>query len=301
LADLEENFAAAAAKLGKMDVSQPVRTRWGYHIVQLLDRKDAVFLKEDEYSRQRPLLEKRVKRRKGALLSARYVSSVLRELNPQPVPPTFGILWRALNQQDNRPSLIKNHVQFSGRMIGLVKQKLRDKLNEPLIQHRNGFISLGQFLNSLKQIPVSSRPRFRSPRDLSDAMGKWVRDEFLLKEARRKKLETHPRVRQEVLQFAEQQSYLWYLNQEMENISIPPSVREYFESRNSRRETRPAELTGFHTLQEWLWQQAEEKLHSRLLQEVPAEIFINEKMLREESRSINWQGRIRMMAVRKPQ
>jgi hypothetical protein len=61
----------------------------------------------------------------------------------------------------------------------------------------------------------------------------------------------------------------------------------------------PDNLSAFHTLQEWRWQQAEKIIHQHLNRQ-PVPVEVNETLLREEARRIPWNRSIRMFMVRKP-
>lgn len=299
LGGLDEQFAEAVERLGRNQISAPVKTRWGYHIVQLLDRKDQVLLNEDEFRRQYRSLQKQLKQRKSAELAGNFISSFMKDLNPQPVLPTFRLLWSALAWENPESRRLASPRLFDNRLIATVTRRMRHHLDEPLIQMRNGKMTVREYLRALKEIPLSNRPRFRTPRQLSNQMGVYIRDQLLLIEARRNGLQHHPRVMREVREFLEEQSYYHYLRVELDSLKIPGWVKRYFAKKDTTQVRRHPALTKFHTLQEWSWWRAERNLHSRLRAPEP-DIFIDEQKLRLENKQIDWGSRIRMFAVRKP-
>ncbi|HFE63885.1 MAG TPA: hypothetical protein ENK14_05645 [Caldithrix sp.] len=299
LGGLDEQFAGAVEKLVKNQISPPVKTRWGHHIIQLLDRKDQVLVKEDEFHRQYRSLQKQLKQRKSAKLSHQFISSFMKELNPQPVQSTFLLLWSAIAWENPENRRLGSPRLFDNQLIATVTRRMRQYLDAPLIQMRNGKMTMREYLQGLKEIPISNRPRFQTPRQLSNQIGIYIRDQLLLGEARRKGLHNHPRVKQEMREFLEEQSYYHYLHVELDSLKIPDWVNDFFVKKDTTQLYRHPALAVFHTLQEWTWWRAERKAHSRL-REMKPNIFIDEQKLRLENRRIDWQNRIRMFAVRKP-
>lgn len=53
--DMDEDFAFAVQNLNKLQISEPMKTKWGYNIIQLLNREDDVFVLEDDYLRKKSL------------------------------------------------------------------------------------------------------------------------------------------------------------------------------------------------------------------------------------------------------
>ncbi len=299
LGDLDEDFAQAVLALKKDQISRPVQTRWGFHIIQLLNREDPGILRDSDFNQRKRLMENRVRNRKSKELAHQFIKRYMSKINPQPVPQTFSLLWRVISYSEESDKKIGVPRVLTNKMIHVVQKRLIANLDEPLIQYNGGQITLRKFLNELKKIPISNRPRFRTLRDLSNKIGIWVRDEFLLKEARRRGIERHPRVEKEVLEFAREQTYLYYLKKELTDLKIPEEVKRYFQSKDLKILRKYPQLRHFHTLSQWSWKQAESILHKRL-KLLAEDIQINEKLLREESRRIDWTSRIRMFYIRKP-
>jgi len=298
--DLDEDFADATLSLGKNEISQPTQTQWGYHIIQLLDRKEQIILTESDFNAQKSGLEKRIKRKKGQRLSSAFIAGFMKDLNPQPVPNNFRLLWNAIvSPPEREKSTISFKITFTNKLINEILQTLHPYLDKPLIQYRGGSVTLGDYLIALKDIPVGNRPRFQSRKQLSNRIGIWIRDELLFEKALRKNLDNHPGVRAEVEDFLEQQSYLFFLSKEMEAINPPEWTTKYFENRDRNILRDHPELSGFHTFQEWVGYKAENNLH-KTLKSINADIEIDYQTLLKESKNINWDRRVRMFAIRKP-
>ncbi len=300
LGELDEDFAAGIEKLKQGEISEPVRTRWGYHVIQLLDRQDEVVLSQDDFARQKPSLRKKLERRKKNQLSALYIAEFMRDRNPQPNRATFRLFWSALASGEDEKAELSSTRMFTNELIRGMKARLKPHLKDALISYNGGNVSLGEYLDGLKKIPVSNRPRFRTPRQLSDKMGIWVRDEFLLPEAERRNLQNHPTVMQEVRDFAEEQSYLYFLQNEIDRLPVDDATRNYFAAKGKNKSIPDPRLKRFHTLQEWQWWKAQGNLH-RELRKLSVPVTIDSLKLQQVNREIDWKGRIRMFAIRKPE
>jgi hypothetical protein len=298
--ELDKDFAEAALVLAPNEISPPVQTQWGYHIIQLLDRKDQVMLSEEGFAAQRRSLEKRIKLQKSKRFANQYIASFMKDLNPQPVPQNFRLLWNAVvSGVEQEKTRLSFNLMFTDELIQRAFDKLGSDLEKPLIQYQNGSVSVGEYLEALKDMPISNRPRFKSPNQLSNHIGTWIRDELLYQEALRENLQKYNRVNAEVQEFLNRQSYLYFLQKEFDGLVVPEEVKVYFEKKDKEILKKYPDLSGFHTLQEWIWSKGEKKLHQSL-KSIDAKIRIDFEQLKKESKHINWDRRIRMFAIRKP-
>jgi hypothetical protein len=298
--DLENNFAEAALKLGLNEISEPVKTQWGYHIIQLLGREDQIILKEADFEIRGQSLQKRIRLRKSRKLANKYLTDFMKDLNPQPVPENFHHLWNAIATpiEPEKNELLFN-VMFSDELIRNLKRDLEMSLNKNLITYNNGSVTIQEYLDGLRKIPVSNRPRFKTPHQLSSQLGIWIRDELLYQEALDEELQNHPRVGKEVSEYLNQQCYLYYLQIEMEKIVVPDEVKNFFEDGDKTAFNDYPELKHLHTQQEWIFNKAEKNLH-KSLKATKARVTIGYNILQKENTKIDWNNRIRMFAIRKP-
>ncbi len=297
LGDLDSDFAAAVAGLRKDEISEPVKTRWGHHIIQLLDRKDQILITGAEFEKQRKALTNKVKAVKSAELSKKYIADYIGSFNPQPDSLGFRTLWEAVAGRGSERRILPSHLLLTNDWIEQTQELLEREKDLPLIRYGRKSVSTGEYLTELREIPQSNRPRVKTPADLSRKLATWIRDRLLLEEAYRKRIDRRPAVEKEVREFAEKQTYSHYLGTEYQEIPVPPEVSDYFDG--ERRGKNPG-WQKFHTLQEWKMWRAERAVH-RQMRELPVEIVIDTLALREEARTIDWRNRVRMFAMPKPE
>jgi parvulin-like peptidyl-prolyl isomerase len=298
LNSLDDDFWGAIINMQKNEISRPVHTRWGYHIIQLLDRRDQVILPEEEFQHQRPMLEKKIRQRKGRQFANQYISHFIGKFNPQPDPATLRFLWQQVVPKDEQEKKVLSRiVELNEKQIQSIQQNYRGYLDKPLVNFKKGHFTLAEFLHGVVQMPYSNRPRFKSIEQFSNQLGTWVRDELLLREAERRNLDREPRVQAEVRSIMEQNFYNLFVEQEVSALSVPDSVQVYF---NSLREQagKNKTLARFHNLEDWRWDAAEKSVHHNLRLR-PVQIWIDRDKIQQESRNINWDRPIRMFMVRR--
>lgn len=298
--ELDEDFVTGVDTLQAGTISQPIRTRWGWHLVEVINRRRQLILPEDVFQQQKESLRKKIKQRKGKKIANRYIQDQIGTINPQLNEEAFRKLWQAIT-----PPLEKEKGQLSARLV--LSNTLLDQLREhhshlfdlPFIHYKNGSIRLSEYLQEVRQMPTGNRPAFRTPREFSNQIGAWTRDYFLLQHARDQNLHQHPRVQKEVRRFREEQSYAFYLNSILDTMKTPPSVVAYFKSRIQRRTLPGDTLQSYHTLQEWRHAKAKRQLEKQL-NHIPHQKSINWDLLHEEVKQINWDRRVPMFMIRKP-
>ncbi|MBN2426614.1 MAG: peptidylprolyl isomerase [Calditrichaceae bacterium] len=298
LGDLDEDFADAVMQLADGEISGIVKTRWGYHIIQLLDKKENLILRQAEFEQRKKVLENKIKRNRGKSLGNEYVRSIMQKNNPQPDENGFLSLWRMVTKNTDKTAL-PVLTTINPEIMESESDRLKQNLNNPLIIDKNGAVSIGEFLESMKSVPVGHRPEFRTMRELSDQIAVWHRDNILYDKALNKGIQNSDPVQNEVRRFIEEQSFNYYLQDLLQVIEIPSEVRAFYETKDISLTKKYPLLKKVHTIQEYRYHLAQEKLIKEFLKPVE-KISINYKLLEEENLRINWNRRIRMFMVRKP-
>ncbi len=296
LNDLDEDFAKAAGALRRNEISPPIRTKWGYHIIQLLDRKDELIITQQEFLENRSRMEKRIRRRKSRQASGSFIRNYIGDLNPQPDRHTVQLLIRTIvPAHELEQAEFSQPYTFTNSHISALRIRFGEDLKLPLIRYRNGEVSLGEYLERLYEIPLGDRPRFTTVSGFANDLGVWIRDELLLEEALRRGLNRHPRVIAELERFSEEQAFLYYLRQTYEQSDPPDSVIRIFADGGDKSRLKQQ----FHTLQAWQWDVAKKNLHRMLRRNDPV-IHVDSLQVIEENKRIDWRKRIPMIMLRNP-
>jgi len=301
LADFEENLTNAILRLKIGKISEPVASKWGYHIIEVLNRKEQAIIVEEDYFRQKPTIEKRLKNRKSRKLSNEFITNYIGGLNPQLNKLPFRqLLFVLVPPAEREKKEYTNKITFSDALILAAEEDLSELSDQELIKYEGGSVSIGNYLKAIKEIPLGHRPKFNSARQFSNQIGIWERNNLLLEKAINLNLQENVQVLKEINQFKAEQSYYYYLNEILDNMSIPHFVFNYFLiSEKSRFKAPEHPLAGFFNLETWRWWRAEKNLHKKLRSENPS-IWINQKLLEQENKHIDWGNQLRMFMVRKP-
>jgi hypothetical protein len=127
-----------------------------------------------------------------------------------------------------------------------------------------------------------------------------MRDNLLLKKALKLNLDKNEQVLKELDKFMAEQSYDFYHNKVLDKLDMPFFVYNYFQiSKESRLKAPDHPLARFHNLEDWRWWRAQRDLHKSLRDDKP-DIWINQKLLRQENNHIDWNYQIRLFMVLKP-
>lgn len=299
--ELEDDFAAAVLRLKKDEISDIVKTKFGFHIIKLLNKKSQKMLSDNEYFVRRPTLEKQIRQLKSMDASRKFISDFMKETNPQLDPVLFLAFWNVLvPKQDREKWELPGKLFLTNISIANCRELLTPMLTKNLIVSKHGGIQLETYLSEMEITPVSNRPGFKSKRELSHQIATWVRDKMLYTQAQKLDLGKSGNVLNELTRYKEEQSYHYYLRQYVEETEIPEYVEEFYLTKDQNILKEHSLLRHFNTTQEWQWHIAALKLREEL-KRIPAVIEINEELLSRAANNIDWDRRIRMFMIRKPQ
>lgn len=99
--DMDPTFAATAQKLKVGEISAPVRTKFGYSIIKLEDRKPAPLLTETEYAKMRKKLNWIVMHRKRAAAIQQLDQETLGQLDIRFNEATIAQMWEYRGVETN--------------------------------------------------------------------------------------------------------------------------------------------------------------------------------------------------------
>ncbi len=301
LADFDENLSNAIKKLPVGQVSKPVSSKWGYHIIEVLNRREEKIIVEEDYIKLKPQLYKRIKNRKTRKLSNEFITNYVGELNPQLDKDSFRyLLFVIVPSTELEKKEYSYKILLTDGLITAAYEELDEHVDKVLISYQGGTVTIRQFLDAMQDIPMGHRPEFKSVRQLSNQIGIWQRDNLLLEKAIALNLDENEQVIKEINEFKAEHSYYYYHNQIRDNSRIPFFVVNYFQlSSEARAKAQHHPLARFHNLEDWRWWKAQQDLHQLLREDNPT-IWINQTLLEQENTDIDWNHQIRMFMVRKP-
>jgi len=194
--ELEENLEMAAFGLNENEISAPIKTSSGYHVIQLVDRKENLILTEYDYQNRQHYIETIIRHRKEAKLARAYAIKLMEWLRPKAVGPILLELTnRAKDALRIESSEGKLPPYFQARKI---RPHLNELIDENLVIFNGSSWTVGHFIDLVSIAHPKSRPDLTNPGPLQIYLSIMVRDEFLAKQGYQQGLEYSENVQEEI-------------------------------------------------------------------------------------------------------
>lgn len=198
--EMDPDFEAACYALPVGQISEPVRTRFGWHIIRVENKQVNPILTEHDFAQNYKKLERIVRSRKENALANQYVKQLMEPLQVRVKGKAFAFLLEKARTYFGEP-LQQTRLPpqpLRDQQVTSFLQMMEPFRDEVLVEFRGGHWTIGDFLDRLEAMPPAERPRINSRSGLERGIKWMVRDEFLAREARKMGLQNHPYVRTEV-------------------------------------------------------------------------------------------------------
>lgn len=211
------------------EVHDPVKIDKSYFVIQLLYGRVEKFMSEMDFAEKKSKIRKTIFDRRAAGLANAYIKELMRDKNLTLNPPVFFALSEAFSRQV-RPKASDEPlpIYLSDGEIQHTRLSLQELQQEVLITHKEGFLTVGEFLDKLANMPAGLRPKVSMSRELKDAIGVVVRNQYLAKRAYEKGLHKSPEVRKEIeIQQDELLSRRWLERQQAQLSVSEEEIRQF--------------------------------------------------------------------------
>jgi len=286
------------------EYSKPIKSRWGYHILFVIDRKENKRFTQSDYQEKYYYIHKKLKRRKEEIASGKYLKDFLDPLKITVKKEAFIMIVQTLKiGYDNQTKLVFQPIQpITDEQISLIENYPEYDPEQLFLTSTYENWTLKEFLSKLKKLPVTERPQVLSPEKLKEDIGIFIRNEFIYEDAVRKKILKSAEVDSVVQEARQKLAYAHYLKNIYKSYEIPEEIKLYYQNKydkNTKTNAVPtAILHGMNTPESYRWYYSSRKLHNHLLSMFPEiRIQINEKRLNLEAKKINWEKPIRMYTL----
>lgn len=242
--DSDEAFEKAAFDLDVGEISQPVATRWGYHIIKIEDIKRNVLVTEDDFALKRPALSTLIRKRKEKALADQFVHDFMTAKNIRVHKDAFLLIFEQCQSLANgREARLPPYIPVLGEVeINRLDRNLQVYRDDILLEFDGGSWSIGDFVEKLSQMPLIQRPKLSSLKRFRDDLAGMLRDELLSQEGYRQNLHDTPRVREEVNTWRDEILSLGMKSTVASEVIVSDQeIREFYKS-HSYNYTRPREV-----------------------------------------------------------
>ncbi|GAB4328110.1 MAG: hypothetical protein Kow0037_02200 [Calditrichia bacterium] len=186
--------------------SKPLKSSYGYHIVEVTDIKQSVFLSKSYFEERKENYFYSLKNRRALAKSEEYLKEVLKGKS---VTIKTAVLNKLLEINRTEISAKRNELpiptpRVSDRELTNVARAAADIFNQPLVLFNGKSWTVGEFLIRLKTMPPLHRPVVNKNQALVKSIIEMVRDELLLERARKLGLEQSPEVKEAVQKWREE-------------------------------------------------------------------------------------------------
>lgn len=235
--EMEAVFEDTVFALPIGPVSQPVRTHYGYHLIQVQNVRKKVFATQDDFARRRPQLKKIIYRNEEKKRADAYVSKFMADKKVEMVNRTFNLLVSHIRDDviDSRPVEQAFLPGIRDGELANLRLNLVDFKDEVLITYSEGQWTVADFLEKLSLIPVTKRPRLDSPRKFRRDLGIMIRNEFFTEEAQRQGLADDVLVQKNVRHWEDEYVFSRFWQSIEDTISVSPAqAKQFFSEHRSR-------------------------------------------------------------------
>ncbi len=199
--DMDAPFEAVAWTLKPGELSQPVATRWGYHIIRVDSIQLDPMITEADFIQDRKKVEALLRQRKEDSLSTAFVAKAMQGLEVRVKAESFNLIVQQARQASRlRSGSLPPHNPLSDGEWAAVAQSLHQRGDQPFVLYRGGQWTIADFIKRFQAIPPLYRPHPQNPELFEQELRNMIRDDFLTQRAEKLGLQDDPYVTDKVAQ-----------------------------------------------------------------------------------------------------
>ena len=239
--DMDEAIEQAAFSLKIGQISEPVKSKWAYHIIRVEEKKQNAILTENQFARSKYKLEKIIRRRKETRIADKYIKDFMNPRHVRVYGPSILFLVDKAKQHAN--SLLPAEApKLRDSEIGEIRHSVEEHLQEVIVEFDGGRWTIGDFLEKLKSVHPDARPTMTSRANLKDVVARMVRDEFLAQEGYKRGLQNSKYVKDEVRRWQEDLVFNRMRKMLLDTVTVSEKEMNEFHAKNKAKYVEPVRV-----------------------------------------------------------
>jgi parvulin-like peptidyl-prolyl isomerase len=174
-------FQEAAFALKEGEISKPVKTQFGWHIIKLIERREA---EQQPFDKVKDMIRAQLERGKRDKRMKEYFEELKREVNFKLDEETLNLLM----SKKTEPGADTLGLRSMGDQLEMDKFTEEEK-NQTLFSYKGGQITLGDFVAQFNSMPPQYRPKLDNKERVEEIAFQSVALDILSKSARDQRLE----------------------------------------------------------------------------------------------------------------
>ena len=239
--DMDEAIEQAAFSLKIGQISEPVKSKWAYHIIRVEERKQNAILTENQFAKSKYRLGKIIRRRKEAGIADKYIKDFMNPRHVRVYGPSILFLVDKAKQHEN--SVLRAEApKLRDSEIREIRNSVEEHLQEVIVEFDGGQWTIGYFLEKLKSVHPDARPTMTSRANLKDVVARMVRDEFLAREGYGRGLQNSDYVKKEVQRWQEDLVFNRMRKMLLDTVTVSENEMKEFFAKNRSKYVEPVRV-----------------------------------------------------------
>ncbi len=241
--DMDPAFESALYELEPHQISHPVKTKFGWHIIRVDEESRELMLTEYDFSMERGQLQRIIRERHEQHLSDSVANTLMANANLTFAPEVAPKVWTILQGQVQQLLDTGTMVEISPLELSAFENQLSPLLDEEMLRFDNTVWTVKEFLSYL---PEMNRQMMLT--DLKQATAYLVRDEIIYREGLKQNLDKRADVQGEIRDRESQFLANLYLRYLTEARPISEQAIEHYYSQHASTKYQAHDSLFIHEL-----------------------------------------------------
>ncbi len=225
---MDPAFESAAFQVQPGELSYPVASRWGYHLIRVDSVTVQPFVTEVDFNQDRKNIERVLRARREDSLATLYVADVMKGINVRVKAAAFTYIVNQARQARNEQAGFPRPSSISDQEWSAIAASLQERGQEPFVVFADAQWTIADFIKRFQAIPPLYRPHVYNPSRFEKELRDMIRDEFLDRQAEKQNLAKHPYVQEKYQQAREQLLYAAMVQHLSESITVSAAEEEQY-------------------------------------------------------------------------